>query len=69
MRKIIVVDTGGRESANLSIEEMPLNTLEQRRYARQNAGSANQGWAQPQDEAVCEYVERVFSTLALSIEE
>ena len=37
------------ESAELPLEEMPINAVGQRRRGRQDAGSADQGWAKPQD--------------------
>lgn len=44
------VDSGESEPAQLPVKEMSLNVVGQRRHRRQDTGSADQGWAQPQDE-------------------
>jgi hypothetical protein len=44
------VDTGNGAPAKLPFEEVQINALEQGRNRRENAGGADQGWAQPQDE-------------------
>jgi hypothetical protein len=43
------VDTGDREPAELSVEGVPFDAVEQRRGRRQDEGSADQGRAQSQD--------------------
>ncbi len=45
------VDTGDREPAQLSVEEVSLNALGQGRRGRQDSGGENQGGAQPQSES------------------
>jgi len=42
------VDTGDREPAALLLEKVPLSPVEQGRRGWQDAGGANQGWAQSQ---------------------
>jgi hypothetical protein len=44
------LDTGEQESAELPLEKVSLNIVEQKRRGRQDAGSEGQDRAQPQDE-------------------
>jgi hypothetical protein len=67
------VDTGDRESTKLPIQEMPLNSLEQRRHRRQDARGENQDWAQPQDDeeermTPIVYVRTEYGEVAISLE-
>jgi len=43
------VDTRNGESAKLPLEEVPLDPVEQGRRGWQDAGGADQGWAQPEE--------------------
>ena len=43
------LDTGDQESAELPLEEVPLNPVGQGRRRRQDAGGADQSWAKPQE--------------------